>query len=93
MTSHSFTKALTLAGYIGLSLCGVPQWWHMLATRDVAGVSLPFLAAYAGSLACLQVAFALGGLGRALIWGNAAGLANVVICLVAYLGISRGWGG
>ena len=83
-------KALTLAGYVGLSLCGFPASAHMAATGDVAGVSLPFLAAYAGSLACLQVAFALGGLGRALVWGNAAGLVNAALCLGLYLVLTAG---
>lgn len=83
-------KWLLGLGYIGLSLCGVPQWWHMLTSRDVAGVSLPFLAAYTGSLACLQVAFALGGLGRALVWGNFAGLCNAAACLGLYLGLTAG---
>ncbi|MCA1988152.1 MAG: hypothetical protein LDL07_03265 [Desulfarculus sp.] len=84
------TKVLTLVGYVGLSLCGVPQWWHMATTGDVAGVSLPFLVGYAGSLLCLQVAFALGGLGRALVLGNFAGLCNAAACLGLYLVLTAG---
>lgn len=83
-------KALTLAGYVGLSLCGVPQWWHMLFTGDVAGVSLVFLVGYVISLACLQAAFIAGGFGWLINLGNFAGLCNAVACLGAYLGLTAG---
>jgi len=83
-------KTLILAGYIALAICGVPQWWHMLTTRDVSGVSLPFLLLYFFGLACLQTAFTIGNFGRALYWGNLAGLGNAALCLGFYLGITGG---
>lgn len=90
MTSQSFTAALTAVGYVGLSLCGVPQWWHMLGTGDVAGVSPWFLASYTASLAALQAAFVLGRVGRALVLGNAAGLLNALASLAAYGWVAGG---
>jgi hypothetical protein len=83
-------KALTAIGYTGLSLCGVPQWWHMLATGDAAGVSLWFLLGYVASLSALQIAFALGCMGRALVVGNAVGLVNALFSLAAYWWIAGG---
>ena len=83
-------KALTGLGYAGLAGCGVPLWWHMAATGDASGVSVWFLALYTASLALLQAGLVLGRLGRALVWGNAAGLANVLIALAVYLWIQGG---
>ena len=90
MKNASATKWLTIAGYVCLALAGVPQWWHMLASRDVAGVSPWFLGAYTFGLACLQVAFWRGRLGPALVWGNALGLANILASLGAYWWITGG---
>ena len=92
MSKPNTIQALTITGYACLALAGVPQWWHMLATGDVAGVSPWFLGAYAFGLTCLQLAFWRGRLGRALAWGNALGLANILASLAAYLYLTKGGG-
>lgn len=90
MNRTCVVKWLLGLGYIGLAGCGVPQWLHMLTSRDVAGVSLPFLAVYVASLALLQVAFVVGRFGWAVVLGNFAGLCNVAMCLGLYLALTAG---
>lgn len=90
MSRNRIIKTLAVAGYLLLAVAGVPQWWHLLTTRDATGLSLPFLTFYFVGLAALQVSFWLARLGRALIWGNLAGLVNAALCLGLYLRLTAG---
>lgn len=80
----TITQTLLASGYLALALCAAPQWIQTFITRDARGLSLPFLAAFAGGLAVLQIAFRLARPGRIIELGNLAGLSNALMMLAAY---------
>ncbi|MFH1036274.1 MAG: hypothetical protein V1806_17385 [Pseudomonadota bacterium] len=78
------TRVLLALGYGLLSLCGAAQWIHTLWTRQALGLSVLFLGLFAAGLAVLQVALWLGRERRSIQIGNALGLANALMMLLAW---------
>lgn len=73
-----FDLALAL-GYIGLSVCYIPQWWQVWRSRRIEGLSRYFLALLTWSLVLVQVGMAARSAPALIQIGNALALANVAI--------------
>ena len=81
MNRTRIIRWLTVAGFGLLAGCGAAQWWAILATGRVEGLSPLFLGLYTAGLALVQAAFRLSRVGLAYEIGNGVGLANAVaIC-------------
>lgn len=79
-------------GYIGVALCGAPQWIQTIITGKAEGLSLVFVAVLAVALICLQIGFQKDRLGLAYRIGNAAALFNALAMGAAWAWVWLGRG-
>ena len=76
-------------GYTALASHGLLQWIYTLYSGTTAGLSLYYLIALAGCLACIQLAFWAHEARPAWQLGNACSLFNALMAIGAYWWV--GW--
>lgn len=79
-----YTSWFSRLGYVGVAVCGAPQWIQTLITGKAEGLSVVFVAALALALIFLQIGFQRDRLGWAYKLGNAAALFNALAMAAAW---------